>query len=120
MSYCRNSLLTINFKKTKLMVFSRHSKVKDWVIEGQHIEQVKTFKYLGTVFSRTLSWSYHRQAAVQVANNTAKYPYVQGGQFIPAALQIVKYKILAQLPYGITIWINGFNPSVESVLSNLL
>ncbi|XP_078235875.1 RING finger protein 122 isoform X1 [Pogona vitticeps] len=49
-----------------------------------------------------------------------RYHYVQAGQFIPAALQIVKYKILAQLLYGIVIWINGFNPPIESVLSNSL
>ena len=72
LSYCKNSSLTVSFDKTKILFFSQYSKTKNWVIESQWIEQVKKFKYVVITFSRSISWSYHRQSAVQVANNTSK------------------------------------------------
>ena len=46
---CKGKDLEINIKKTKCMVFSRGNKLckANISINGQNIENVKTFKYLG-------------------------------------------------------------------------
>ena len=45
--YC----MKINVKKTKTMVVSKKGGTVSIVIEGQRVEQVKTFKYLGSVIA---------------------------------------------------------------------
>ena len=47
--YC----MKINVKKTKTMVVSKKGRIVSIVIEGQRVEQVKTFKYLGSGSQRT-------------------------------------------------------------------
>ena len=49
--YCKKWKLDINVSKTKVLCFGR--KVKHvFMLNGEQLEQVESFKYLGVVFSR--------------------------------------------------------------------
>ncbi|XP_061439249.1 progestin and adipoQ receptor family member 3 isoform X1 [Rhineura floridana] len=93
MNYCSENLITINFNKSKILVFSVHP----WKIKGQTIEQVKQFRYLGVLFQSTLSWFSHTCSAIQSALNSVKaiirFFFTKGGQYVPAAIQVFKLKI---------------------------
>lgn len=48
---CDEELLTINYSKTKIIYFNRVHKTYNWKIHEQNIEQEKSFKYLGVIFT---------------------------------------------------------------------
>ncbi len=47
--------LTMNVKKTKVMVFNFVDSCQEFVFNGDVIERVQTFKYLGTLLETTLN-----------------------------------------------------------------
>ncbi|KAG8125953.1 hypothetical protein E2320_021124, partial [Naja naja] len=102
-SYCAGNHLSINYEKSKVLVFSRARKLYNWAINGNAVRQVFHFKYLGIQFQSTGAWTRHR---IQVLNSASC-------QFIPSALRIYKAKTLAQTFYGIPIWIWDFKDCIE-------
>ena len=60
MEYCKNNYLTLNEKKTKVMVLHKGIlPVSYFYIDRVEIEIVKEFKYLGFIFTCQLSFSKH-------------------------------------------------------------
>ena len=58
--YCKSWGLSVNIDKTKIMVFKNGGKLKrieKWSYDGNQIEVVNSFKYLGNVFSSNGHWS---------------------------------------------------------------
>jgi len=47
--------LTVNLKKTKVMVFNSADPCQEFMFEGDVIEHVQTFKYFGILFKTTLN-----------------------------------------------------------------
>jgi hypothetical protein len=45
----------MNLKKTKVMVFNSANPCQEFVFEGDTIERVQTFKYLGILLMTTLN-----------------------------------------------------------------
>jgi hypothetical protein len=45
----------VNVKKTKVMVFNSADPCQEFMFEGDVIERVQTFKYLGILFETTLN-----------------------------------------------------------------
>ena len=123
-SYCNQNSLSINFEKSKILVFSKSWKCFHWKVEGKVIEQVKTFRYLGVLFHYKLSWSTHRKHSLALAKNqlsaVSRFHYQKGNQFVPAAIQVFQAKIITQLLYGIPIWILAFNKEVEQICVTFL
>ncbi|XP_042296775.1 uncharacterized protein LOC121916078 [Sceloporus undulatus] len=122
--YCEENCLTINYSKTKIMVFSKNQRRSKWTLNGHSLEQVKTFKYLGITFQSSRGWTSQRSAVIQSAKNSAmalvRFFYTRGGQFLPAAMKVFQAKVLPQLLFRIPIWILGFSGALEQVLSAYL
>jgi hypothetical protein len=58
-SWCNENHLTLNVKKTKDMImdFGKSATVyNDIIINGEVVEQVETYKYLGTIINNKLCW----------------------------------------------------------------
>jgi hypothetical protein len=51
--FCAECGLTVNMKKTKAMVFNFVNPCQEFVFEGDIIERVETFKYLGILLETT-------------------------------------------------------------------
>ncbi|XP_061468742.1 uncharacterized protein LOC133377971 [Rhineura floridana] len=60
------------------------------------------------------------QKTLAAHSNLAGLKHSRSGQYIPAAIQIYKAKTLAQLTYGVSIWILGFNSQLERIQSIFL
>ena len=62
-SWCRTNNLSLNAEKTKEMIIDlrRRDQHSPLHINDTQVEQVKTFKFLGTHISEDLSWSHNTQ-----------------------------------------------------------
>ena len=122
--YCESNRLTLNYGKSKVLVFAKSWKPFSWNIQGNIIEQVRHFKYLGVHFHYNASWTVHRKYITNTARNSAqaiaRFFYTKGNQFVPAALKVFNAKTCSQLLYGIPIWISAFNRVAESIQSVFL
>lgn len=122
--YCECNKLSINYEKTKILVFSNGWKLEKWKIRGQEIQQVKIHRYLGILFQSNLGWITHRTNAIKQAKCTssavARFYYQTGNQFIPAAIQIFQTKVQSQLLYGIPLWVQAYNSDLKKIHSSFL
>ena len=58
--YCENWKLEVNLKKTEIIVFKRGgnlSKHEKWTYLGNSLRCVKSYTYLGSLFSNRLSYN---------------------------------------------------------------
>ncbi|KAL4219068.1 hypothetical protein ACF0H5_021651 [Mactra antiquata] len=67
-SYCDKWKLNINFDKTKIMVFGdRNGRKRDIRVNGNSLEIVDSFKYLGVVFSKNRKFALAKKHVVEQA-----------------------------------------------------
>lgn len=68
--YCNEKKLIINTKKTKILMFSKGSRMSNTELKigDEVIEEVKTFKYLGIVFQQNGLFTAHKKETVDKAN----------------------------------------------------
>ena len=108
--WCDVNKLTINTKKTKLMVFGSRSKVKKAnhvkiYMKGDTLQKVPTFKYLGLILDPTLNFNHHIASVVRnVLHKMTLLAKVK--QFLQnnTALQIYKSMLLPYLDYADVIF----------------
>ena len=108
--WCKINKLTINAKKTKLMVFGTRNKVKRAKevrvsINGNQLQLVLSYKYLGILLDSTLNFNKHIASVI----NTVLYKItllskVKKYLRNDVALQIYKSMILPYLDYGDVIF----------------
>ena len=112
--YCKTFNMKINVDKTKIMVFrngGRPSKKEVWYLDGNKVEVVSKFKYLGLKFSNSGVWT---AAEVDLANRAKKgtfcvknFLYNSKISNIKIALRLFDACIAPILNYGAEIW--GFH-----------
>ncbi|XP_053106278.1 uncharacterized protein LOC128325000 [Hemicordylus capensis] len=122
--YCNDNNLSINYEKSKVLVFTKARKLYKWIVNKENIEQVYKFKYLGIHFQYNLNWKSQRLYSISIAHKTLnallRFYYSKGGQYIPMALQVFQAKIVAQLFYGVLLWIQEVTSEMERVQSIFL
>ena len=120
--YCSSWGMKVNLKKTKIMVFRRGGPLKNneqWFFDKTKIDVVSEYKYLGLVFSTTLSWSRAQLTlAIQAQKALLKLHRLDKMcDGLPPQLQFELFDrtISPILCYGSEIW--GFNYSdiIETV-----
>ena len=98
-SWCVQNKLTINAKKTKLMIFGTRSRVKNAknvkiVINNEKIQTVPSFKYLGILLDSTLNYNLHISSVIRtVIHKTTLLSKVKRYLRDDSALQIYKSMI---------------------------
>jgi hypothetical protein len=123
-NYCQKWKLKINFSKTKVIVFGTNKPSKySFNINGQPIETVKEYKYLGVVFSSSGSFLSCRKHVVSQANKAMHLLYMRISNLdlpIDLQLKLFDHTVLPILTYGSEIW--GFEnlDMVEQVHTNFL
>jgi exonuclease III len=114
-TYCQEWGLSINCKKTKVMVFSRSGKkpcMGSFAINDQHIEVVKEYKYLGVVLTSNGNFN---AAQSQLAKKATKATFAMRGSVfnenVGSTMQMNLFDSLIKpiALYNSEIWI-GYTP----------
>ena len=111
--WLNNNLLTLNYEKTKFMVFAskKQSTKVDITIENKKVLQETSFNYLGVTLSSDLTWHNH------INNMIAKINQRLGVlQRVKEFLDLDTRCVLYTFDYGDTIWGDKNN----SILMNSL
>ncbi len=107
--YCKHWNLHINYKKTKVVVFSRGKirKKPEFVVNGNKIEIVDSFCYLGVVFN--YNGSFKKTITQNIAKaNKALFSLAQLAKksqlTIETRLELFERMIIPILTYGCEVW----------------
>ena len=72
--YCHKWKLHVNIDKTKVVVFGSRTQNNDLTLQGRHLAVVNTYKYLGTVFTK--SGSFTTCINLNIYQNKQIKPYI--------------------------------------------
>ncbi|MEW8342608.1 MAG: reverse transcriptase domain-containing protein, partial [Candidatus Thiodiazotropha taylori] len=107
-TYCKSWKLNINYDKTKIVVFgSRNIDKLVFEMEGNNIEIVKNYKYLGVIMSNNGSFLSARKCVYEKANKAMHLLYKRINNLnLPLDLQLKLFDktILPIISYGCEIW----------------
>ena len=123
-SWSSANKLTINTKKSKLMVFGSRSRVKKAknvkiYIQGITLQKVPTFKYLGLILDPTLNYNHHLNSVIgKVLHKMTLLAKMKRYLKKSVALQIYKSMILPYIDYGDIIY-NKANSGILDKLQRL-
>ena len=121
-SYCKTWKLSVNLAKTKIMVFKAGgflSKAEKWFFNGEKVQVVSYYKYLGIMFSCRLIWSMatktlaqqSRKALMGICRATRKIGMLPHNTFF----KIFDAMILPILTYGSEVWGFEKHDSLERI-----
>ena len=99
--------LLLNTKKTKIMVVDRERKSDEFVIDGQQIEEVKQFEYLGSMINNSGDSTTEIKRRLAIARTT-----VQGmssiwksrGLSIDLKVRLLRATVFSIATYGCESW----------------
>lgn len=99
--YCKHWHLTVNVQKTKVLIFSNcKRKIYDFQFDGQSLDMVDEYKYLGIYLSKSGSFKVAKQHIAEQANK--------------ALFALLKKSKTLGLPFDIQI--DLFNKTIKPVL----
>jgi len=107
-TWLRQNRLSLNAEKTKCMVFHTHQKhvrPVTFSIDGEPIEQVHYFKFLGIMFDEHLTWKNHinmvtsKLSKINGILSRVKHIFPQH-----ALLSIYNSLFLSHINYGLLLW----------------
>ena len=119
--WCVENKLTINAKKTKLMIFGTRSRVKSAknviiTINNELIQTVPSFKYLGVLLDSTLNYNHHIASVVRtVLHKVTLLSKVKRYLRDESALQIYKSMILPYIDYADVVFANSNVTDIEKL-----
>ena len=123
--FCTNSGMDINLKKTEVIVFRNGGPLKlseNWYYRGQKVNITNVYKYMGLLFTPTLSWTQaqHKLAAqAQKAIFTILNYQRSFGQFMADDLFCLFDSMVKPiLCYGSSIWGHTYSDEIEKVQVN--
>ena len=115
--------LKFNAKKTKVMLFTRKNVKRrpKLYINGEEIEYVNEYKYLGVTIDSKLSWNKHIQNIANRATGTFMQCQTMLGRTWGLSPKITRWAYLSlirpTMSYGSLIWLKGtFIPSQAKYL----
>lgn len=121
--YFESNKLLINYAKSKIMVFTNRWRAYKWSCNGNSLEQVKHFKYLGVNFHYRLTWTSHWKAILNDSELSSlvnsRFFFTSGNGYVPAALDAYRGKVLSQVLYAAPVW-HKSTQSLGSVQASFL
>ena len=122
--YCSMWKLNINYEKTKYIVFgSKGTKDFNCEINGNPIEHVKEYKYLGVLFSASGSFLNHKKYIISQANKAMHQMFFKINNLqlpIDLQLKLFDHTILPILTYGCEVWAYENTDLIEQFHCNFL
>lgn len=109
-AFCHEWLITVNTKKTKIMIFNNRRAFNNysWLYKGEEIEIVTKFKYLGLELHSNKQIS-HCQAVLSIAGQRAMYAMMKSCKSqhitsIPLKCTLFDSLVAPVLGYGCELW----------------
>ena len=106
--YCKIWKLNINRDKTKVVIFgSRNDKQFTFKMENSQLEIVSSYKYLGTIFSKSGSFFNNRKHLAQQAKKALHLLYKRINNLnlpIDLVLKLFENTILPIMTYSCEVW----------------
>ena len=107
--WCAVNNLALNIAKTKELILDfRRNKVAPapLYINGESVERVETFKFLGVHISANLSWSANTTALVKKAQQRLHFLRVRRKEQLNTNLLVTFYRtaIESLLTYAVSVW----------------
>lgn len=126
--YCKNWNLTINLQKSKIMVFrdggGRYSSLEKWKSNGEDVEIVRKYKYLGMIVSANLNLNVHLEEKLADAKRAISSIWercIKNNYISHSAKQLVfRSTATSILLYGAQVWGYRSYESVEKFLRYFL
>ena len=110
-NFCKEWNMTVNFNKTKIVVFRAGGPLKHtekWFFDNKQLDTVSSYRYLGLQFSSSLKWNIaHWELAKRSARaviNIRRLYYKCGHMPASVLFDIFDKKIVPILSYGAEIW----------------
>lgn len=108
-AWCSENNLALNTKKTKELIvdFRRHSTdLAPLYINGECVERVHTFRFLGVLISADISWTENISAVIKKAQQRLHFLRVLRKYKLNSNLLLTFYRssIESLLTYCITVW----------------
>lgn len=110
-TYCETWNLRVNLEKSKIIVFRNGGKLASsdkWWFNGKRVEVVNSYKYLGVLFTTTLSWQSHfkdkaRQAKLAI---NSVWNNLINNKSVPLSSKIMCFNsvIKSIVSYGAQVW----------------
>lgn len=120
--WLHNSCLTLNLEKTVTMFFTNRLTLKectDISVNGQTINNVDKFKYLGVSLDPTLSFKNHvKKLRNTLKFNLANFRYIRNSLTVEASSMYLNAMIIPHFLYCITSWSQS-NKTVLKPLESL-
>ncbi len=125
MLWCSENNLVLNTRKTKeLIVDFRKCKADPLpiIINGDYVERVRSFKFLGIYLSNSLSWSTNTTAAVKKAQQRLHFLRVLKKKRLCQKLLVAFYRsaIESVLTYCLTVWYGGCSGTDKKALQRVI
>jgi len=110
--WCSDNNLTLNILKTKELILDFRKHRQDYtplLINGEQVEIVSTFRFLGTYLSADYSWTYNIRALVKKAQQRLHFLRVLRKNNMDTKLLLAFYhsSVLSVLTYCLNIWYAG-------------
>ncbi len=124
--YCRDRNIVINHQKTKIMSFAKRKKITDftWFVDGNELEVVTEFKYLGLTFGTNGKYSLALnvlatqgiRATYSLRKHILRFPNIP----VEITLRFFDTMVVSVLSYGCQLW--GFKEikNLEVIHKNFL
>lgn len=111
-NYCRTWNLSVNLAKTKMMIFrnggGRISRNEQWKYEGEQIEVVREYKYLGVLITANLNMKKHFVTKLSEAKRAIGSVWGRciGNKYLShsAKQKIIRATATSILLYGAQVW----------------
>ncbi|RXN23579.1 RNA-directed DNA polymerase from mobile element jockey-like protein [Labeo rohita] len=108
-TWCSENNLALNTKKTKEIIvdFRRHSTdLAPLYINGECVERVHTFRFLGVFISDNISWTVNTTAIIKKAQQRLYFLRVLRKHNLGSSLLLTFYRVSIEslLTYCITVW----------------
>ena len=123
--YCNQNDLKINTKKTKIMIFRAgggYTRDDVFEINGNNIEIVNKFKYLGTFFTPRLSFSLQAEYLITKARSKigllfARTPIKEVS--LDLALKLFQCYVTPILEFNMVIWTSDFKEALNGTINSI-
>ena len=107
--FLKGRKLILSTQKTKVLVFNKRKGKKDkWKLEGDELEEVKNFKYLGFTFNSEGNYKDHlaelRRKGIAAAKKTWGLGENRCKDDFKRRKMLFKYLVKTVISYGAEVW----------------